>query len=363
LRRDASKLSRLEFDYVVLDEAHGIKNAATESYRAASALGSRRRLALTGTPVENHLGELWSLLRYLNPSVMRNMAHLQKIFSGRRLDSSSLEAGVLKSIQPFILRRTKLEVARDLPERIEKTIDIELSRRERELYDDLASYYRRRLLEARAIDKHLKQRNNGGAGREMAEVLEGLLRLRQAACHPGLLDDSLNEHSSAKFEVLIARLLALRAEGHKALVFSQFVKLLALLEPHLRRAGLGYSYLDGKTRDREGAVDRFSRDPNVSVFLISLKAGGVGLNLVAADYVFLLDPWWNPAAEAQAIDRTHRIGQKRTVVAYRLLSRDTVEGKVAALQDEKRELSLALFGDTSNFSAKFSREDLEHMLS
>lgn len=367
LRRDAEMLARHEFDYVVLDEAHGIKNASTESHKAARGLSSRRRLALTGTPVENHLGELWNLLTYLNPSVMQNMAHLQKIFEGRRLTRGSIEAGVLRFIQPFILRRTKADVAKELPERIEKTLEVQLSSSERKLYDELALYYRRRMAENRAINKRYKQlgsgaAGNGQSGRQMADALEGLLRLRQAACHPGLLDEKRTAQSSSKFEVLLEQLHALRAEGHKALVFSQFTRLLELLKPHLETAGIGYAYLDGKTRDRASVVDTFSNDPDKHVFLISLKAGGVGLNLVAADYVFLLDPWWNPASEAQAIDRAHRIGQTRTVIAYRLLSANTVEGKVAELQDEKRELALSLFGDEESFSAKFTREDLERLL-
>lgn len=362
LRKDVEFLAQTDFDYVVLDEAHSIKNASTEAHRAASALNSRRRLALTGTPVENHLGELWNLLSFLNPGVLRGLGHLKKALEGRRVNAGQLERSVLAFIQPFILRRTKAQVAKELPERIEKTLYVQLSNKERELYDDLAAFYRRRLWENKAINKRLKQPAKSGAGRQMAQALEGLLRLRQAACHPGLLDKDHAEQSSAKFDVLLGELEALRDEGHKALVFSQFTQLLKLLEPHLKSAGIGYCYLDGKTRNREAEVERFQTDQERSAFLISLKAGGVGLNLVAADYVFLLDPWWNPASEAQAIDRAHRIGQTRKVIAYRILAQNTVEEKVAALQQEKRDLAEALFGDTANFSAKFTRDDLEKLL-
>jgi superfamily II DNA or RNA helicase len=362
LRRDAATLSKLDFDYVVLDEAHNIKNAWTGSHQAACGLSSRRRLALTGTPLENHVGELWNLLTFLNPGVLESLSHLRKFFERRTFSRTALERGVLQTLGPFILRRTKSEVARDLPARIEKTLHVRLSKPERKLYDELAVYYQRRIIENRLINKRLKQAAKKDSGRATAEALEALLRLRQAACHPALLDDAHKNETSAKFEVLLAQLEGLRAEGHKALVFSQFTKLLGLLVPHLEAAGFGFAYLDGKTNDREAEVQRFGQDPNLSVFLISLKAGGVGLNLVAADYVFLLDPWWNPASEAQAIDRAHRIGQTNTVIAYRLLSEDTVEQKVAALQGEKRALAQAMFDGKSAFSAKFTREDLETLL-
>jgi SNF2 family DNA or RNA helicase len=274
---------------------------------------------------------------------------------------SDLEHGVLRALGPFILRRTKSEVARDLPERIEKTLMVRLSKTERKQYDELADYYKKRLLETRAISKRHKQAGGAG-GQQTAEILVALLRLRQTACHMGLLDTEQRDAISAKFGVLLTHLTALHAEGHKALVFSQFTGLLELLMPHLDRAGIKYEHLDGSTRDRETRIDRFSNDPDVGVFLISLKAGGVGLNLVAAEYVFLLDPWWNPASEAQAIDRAHRIGQHKTVIAYRLLAEGTVEEKVAQLQDEKRAMALSLFGDETNFSARFTKQDLELLL-
>ncbi len=361
LRRDAEALGAVPYDYVVLDEAHAIKNAWTESYTAASSLVSKRRLALTGTPLENHLGELWNLLVFLNPAILQGMTHLQRYFEKRKMAPSDIEHGVLRSLRPFILRRTKAEVARDLPDRIEKTLTVRLSKAERKQYDELAEYYRRRLLENRAINRRHKQRGSAD-GKQTAEVLVALLRLRQTACHCGLLDTEQRDLVSAKFDVLLTYLTALHAEGHKALVFSQFTELLQLLMPHLDRAGITYAHMDGSTRDREAQVDRFTNDPEVGVFLISLKAGGVGLNLVAAEYVFLLDPWWNPASEAQAIDRAHRIGQRRSVIAYRLLAENTVEEKVAQLQEEKRAMALSLFGDETNFSAKFTKEDLETLL-
>jgi SNF2 family DNA or RNA helicase len=193
-------------------------------------------------------------------------------------------------------------------------------------------------------------------------VLEALLRLRQAACHPGLIDEKRRGEQSSKLVALLAQLEALREEGHKALVFSQFTSLLGIVRQKLDEAGARYEYLDGSTRDRAERVARFQSDPEIPVFLISLKAGGLGLNLTAADYVFILDPWWNPAAEAQAIDRTHRIGQHRNVIAYRLLARDTVEERVAELQAKKRALVSALMEDTENLSGRLTRKDLEALL-
>jgi SNF2 family DNA or RNA helicase len=194
-------------------------------------------------------------------------------------------------------------------------------------------------------------------------VLEALLRLRQAACHPGLLDKSRSAEPSAKIDTLLDQLDELRQEGHKALVFSQFTSLLAIVRARLDEQSVRYEYLDGGTRDRQRRVDSFQTDPDIGLFLISLKAGGLGLNLTAADYVFLLDPWWNPAVEAQAVDRTHRIGQTRPVFAYRLIAKDTVEEKVLELQKSKRELAEAILGEDNSLIRDLKREDLELLLS
>src|SRR5512132_2982788 len=195
------------------------------------------------------------------------------------------------------------------------------------------------------------------------QILEALLRLRQAACHSGLIDPSRAEEPSAKFDVLIPRLVEVIEEGHKALVFSQFTSLLALLRPKLEEMGLTYEYLDGRTRDRAARVERFQNDPACPLFLISLKAGGLGLNLTAAEYVFLLDPWWNPAVEAQAIARAHRIGQTRHVFAYRLIAKDTVEEKVLLLQQSKKDLAEAIISADNNLIRTLGRDDLELLLS
>ena len=354
LRRDALRLKDVEFEYVVLDEAQAIKNAATAGAKAARLLRAKHRLALSGTPVENHLGELWSLFEFLNPGLLGTSAAFAKhgIAAARR-DPEAMEL-LARGLRPFILRRTKAQVAPELPSRTELTIHCDLQGAQRELYDELRDHYRASLLGRIARE---------GLQKSKMQILEALLRLRQAACHPALIDSRRRTAPSAKFDALLPRLAELRAEGHKSLVFSQFTSLLALLRTHLDDEGVQYEYLDGKTRDREPRVHRFQNDPECRLFLISLKAGGLGLNLTAAEYVFLLDPWWNPAVEAQAIDRAHRIGQTRHVFAYRLLAAGTVEDKIAELQRTKRDLADAILQADTGLLRRLSREDLEVLLS
>ena len=354
LRRDILALKEIEFDYLVLDEAQAIKNSQSESAKAARLLQGRHRLALSGTPVENHLGELWSLFEFLNPGMLGASKALKGASGLERNPDEGTRKLLAQGLRPFILRRTKDQVARELPRKTEQTIYCVMDPPQRKLYDELRTHYRMTLL--RRIDQE-------GMGKSKMHVLEALLRLRQAACHPGLLDPDRSGDPSAKLEVLLAHLSEMAEEGHKALVFSQFTSLLRIVRDRLDEGGIVYEYLDGKTRDRQARVERFQDDPECRLFLISLKAGGLGLNLTAAEYVFLLDPWWNPAVEAQAIDRTHRIGQTRQVFAYRLIARDTVEERVVALQDTKRELAAAIFGAGNALIRQLRREDLEVLLS
>jgi superfamily II DNA or RNA helicase len=354
LRRDAVLLREVQYDYVILDEAQAIKNASTASARAVRLLEARHRLALSGTPIENHVGELWSLFEFLNPGLLGSAAAFELASTGRsRLQREEL-ALVGKAVRPFILRRTKEQVAPELPARSEQTLYCELEGPQRRVYDQLRAHYRRALL-ARVA--------KSGLNRSKIQVLEALLRLRQAACHPALLDQAHAGDPSAKLDLLLPRLAELVEEGHKALVFSQFTSFLAILRRHLDEQGLAFEYLDGRTRDRAARVERFQSDPGCRLFLISLKAGGLGLNLTGADYVFLLDPWWNPATEAQAIDRAHRIGQSRHVLAYRLIARDTVEEKVARLQESKRELADAILSENTGLIRDLKPEDLDWLLS
>jgi superfamily II DNA or RNA helicase len=350
LRRDAAALAAVEFDYVILDEAQAIKNANTAGAKAARILNGRHRLALSGTPVENRLDDLWSLFEFLNPGLLSGATAFGRSFSG---DAGEEGLAVLaRGLRPFILRRTKDQVASDLPPKSEQTIFCELERRQRAVYNELRDYYRRTLLGGSASWQQSK-----------LQVLEALLRLRQAACHPALVDPERIEDGSAKLDLLVPRLVETVEEGHKALVFSQFTSFLSLLRPQLEERGIQYEYLDGRTKNRDLRVDRFQSDPTCRLFLISLKAGGVGLNLTAADYVFILDPWWNPAAEAQAVDRAHRIGQTRSVFAYRLIARDTVEERVLELQQRKRELADAIITADNSVVKALKREDLELLLS
>ncbi len=353
LRRDVLHLKDVLFDYIILDEAQAIKNASTESAKAARLLRGQHRLAVSGTPIENHLGELWSLFEFLNPGLLGTSSVFKFTDNGARNPDLETRALLSKALKPFILRRTKGQVAKDLPEKLEQTLFCELESHQRKLYDELRDYYRHSLLARVERD---------GIQKAKILILEALLRLRQAACHPGLVDKSRRDETSAKLEILIPQLNEVIDEGHKALVFSQFTSFLSIVRERLDGDRVPYEYLDGKTRDRAAKVERFQKDSECKLFLISLKAGGLGLNLTAAEYVYLLDPWWNPAVEAQAIDRTHRIGQPRRVFAYRLIARDTVEEKVLELQKNKRQLADAILNEDSSLIRNLRREDLELLL-
>jgi SNF2 family DNA or RNA helicase len=354
LRQDAVRFKDVEFDYVILDEAQAIKNAATASSKAARLLRGRNRLALSGTPVENHLGELWTLFDFLNPGLLGAASVFNLTGLGARNPDEETRLLLSRALRPFILRRTKAQVAKDLPAKNEQTIYCEMESLQRKLYDELRDHYRRILMGI--IDER-------GLKRAKIQVLEALLRLRQAACHPGLIDKKRTRESSAKLDLLLEQLPEVLDEGHKVLVFSQFTSLLAIVRERLDKEKIVYEYLDGRTRDRAARVERFQNDDGCKLFLISLKAGGLGLNLTAADYIFLLDPWWNPAVEAQAIDRAHRIGQTKNVFAYRLIARGTVEEKVLDLQNSKRELADAIINADHSLIRTLAREDLELLLS
>jgi superfamily II DNA or RNA helicase len=379
LRRDIEELVEHEFDYAVLDEAQAIKNPNSQSAKSARLLKADHRLALTGTPVENHLGDLWSIFEFLNPGILGNntrFGQLVRNTSGSTrisLDSTNHDGAVQRSaevsfqiassLRPFILRRTKAQVLDDLPDKTEQTIVCEMEETQRRTYDELREHYRGTLL------KQVSTRSGGsilggnGSGGGAMMVLEALLRLRQAACHPGLIDKSRSDEPSAKLEALLESLTELVDEGHKALVFSQFTSMLSLVQDRLTKLNIPFAYLDGRTRNRREVVERFQSDADCPVFLISLKAGGLGLNLTAAEYVFILDPWWNPAVEQQAIDRTHRIGQTRHVFAYRMICQDTIEQRIAELQDRKRKLAEAIVDGQKSLLKSLTREDLEVLLS
>ncbi len=351
MRMDIMRLREVEFDYVILDEAQHIKNAQAQTAKAARLLKAAHRLALSGTPVENHIRELGSLFEFLNPGMLGGvMAPIRG--KDQELTEQAVKA-LGSALRPLILRRTKEEVLPDLPPKTEQTLYCEFDAAEADAYDELRRFYQQALK-----DKVAKV----GMAKSKIVVLEALLRLRQAACHPGLIDKSKGQAPSAKIDLLMEQLTEVTAGGHKALVFSQFTELLAIVKHRLEEAGLVYEYLDGKTKDRKERVHRFQNDPKCVVFLISLKAGGVGLNLTAADYCYILDPWWNPAAEAQAVDRAHRIGQTRRVFAYRLITQGTVEEKIVGLQQKKKKMADAILQADSGFLESMTASDLEALL-
>lgn len=349
MRMDVEELSARRWDTVVLDEAQTIKNPDSQVARAAYQLPARFRVALTGTPVENRLTDMWSLFHFLHRGFLGGRADFEERYEkpigmGDRAAGERLRA----RIKPFVLRRLKREVAKELPPRTDLVLRVALSDEERAVYDSVRAATQKEIVEQLS------------AGGSVLAALEALLRLRQAACHRALLPGQKADGSS-KLEVLLENLEEAVSEGHKALVFSQWTSLLDLVEPHLRAQGLKFTRLDGSTSDRGSVVRAFQDDPSVSVMLLSLKAGGTGLNLTAADHVFLLDPWWNPAAEDQAADRAHRIGQERPVFVHRLVAENTVEERILVLQEKKRMLS-AVATDGAAQAASITRADLLALL-
>lgn len=353
--KDIEHLREYRFQYAILDEAQAIKNALSLGSKAARLLNAEHRLAITGTPVENNTFELWSQFAFVNPGLLGSMDYFKKEFA-TPIEARGEEhtAQLLRRmVYPFILRRTKQQVAPELPPRTERLVYTDLEPAQRKLYDHTRERYRAELLGL--ID-------DTGMNDARMKILEGLLRLRQICIHPALVEPAYHGEV-AKFEALLETLETLKAEGHKALIFSQFVQTLHLLEVEMKRLGLAYTYLDGQTRDRQAQVDLFQSDPSIPFFLISLKAGGVGLNLTAADYVLHLDPWWNPAVEMQAADRAHRIGQDKPVFIYKFIARNTVEEKILELQTRKKELVEQLISAEGSFFKSITREDVQVLFS
>jgi SNF2 family DNA or RNA helicase len=333
----------------VLDEAQTIKNPDSQVTRAAYRLSADFRVTLSGTPVENRLEELWSQLHFTNPGLLGGRQYFQDQYATPISDGRPDAARALRAkIRPFLLRRLKSDVARELPPRTDLTLECELNEDERAVYDAIRA----------ATQKEVVERLR--AGGSVLQALESLLRLRQAACHSALVPGQ-RAATSSKVQELVAALEEATAEGHKSLVFSQWTSFLDLIEPHLASSDIRALRLDGSTRDRQGVVDRFQAASGPPVLLMSLKAGGTGLNLTAADHVFLMDLWWNPAVEDQAADRAHRIGQERPVFVYRLVSKDTVEERILELQERKRGIADAALGDADQ-AGGLTREDLLALL-
>ena len=348
--RDIKLFSKYRFHYLILDESQAIKNPVSQTARAARLLQGDHRLALTGTPVENSTEELWSLFAFLNPGQLGTQEAFREQFAlpiQRNSDKSVAET-LRILVHPFIMRRKKEEVAPELPPRTERLIYCVMSPNQQKIYQHTRDHYRNLLLGL--VDE-------GGMQKARFKVLEGLLRLRQLANDPRLVDKSYKGVSS-KFEAVLESMQVLREEGHKALVFSQFTSMLALLRQELDKLELPYLYLDGKTQHRQQLVDRFQQEEEIPFFLISLRAGGTGLNLTAADYVLHIDPWWNPAVERQATDRTHRIGQERPVMIFKFIAEDTVEEKILQLQEKKQALVDQLITSDGSLMKSLSRDDI-----
>ena len=355
LRRDIYFLKDYHFNYVILDESQYIKNPISQTAKAARLLNAKYRLALTGTPVENNTLELWSLFAFLNPGLLGNLNYFKGAFAKPiELNQDTKAAELLKKIIfPFLLRRTKGEVEKDLPPKVENTVYCEMYPQQEKLYHQWRDYYRAALL---------KQIGEVGLDKSRMNVLEGLMKLRQIACHPLLVENGF-AHKVGKYEMLIEYLEELLAEGHKVLVFSQFVRMLTIIRKYLDSAKIPYEYLDGKTRDRKSCVEHFQNDEACKIFLISLRAGGTGLNLTAADYVIHFDPWWNPAVEVQATDRAHRIGQDKHVFVYKMIAKGTVEEKILQLQERKKELVSNLISTDAGLFKKLTVDDIEVLFS
>lgn len=354
LRRDLEELEQHDFNTIILDEAQNIKNPNTITARSVRNIHSRMRLCLSGTPIENNLFELWSLFEFLMPGFLGSQHAFQRgvIKPIKEGDAETLE--YLRSrVKPFILRRTKAEVVKDLPPKIENITYCALAEEQAELYAALARKLR---------DQVLADVDQKGMAKSQMSILDALLKLRQICCHPKLLKMDMPGFStnmtSGKFEAFKDMIIDIVEEGHKVLVFSQFVQMLHQIRGWLQLSGLPFCYLDGSSKDRLEQVDRFNNTPEIPIFLISLKAGGTGLNLTSADYVIHYDPWWNPAVESQATDRAHRIGQARQVFSYKLICHNTVEEKILRLQELKRGVAEAVIPGQDSWKS-LTRDDLE----
>ncbi len=350
LRLCGEELGKIKWLVTILDEGQQIKNPDSKAAKAARDLNSLNRLVLTGTPIENRLMDMWSLMSFAMPGVLGSRAYFKKRFDKRK--DPSAQSRLASRLRPFLLRRTKLQVAKDLPPRTEEEVFCEMEGVQAELYK----------AELKRIQKALLGFESDEAVKKNSfAILQGLMRLRQICCHPGLIDPKFLKEESAKMNALFYLLDQLREEGHKVLVFSQFVSMLDIIKARLEVESRPFHYLTGQTKDRKGEIERFQTSKVPSVFMLSLKAGGSGLNLTSASYVILYDPWWNPAVENQAIDRTHRIGQKNKVIAYRLLTRDTVEEKIRVLQHQKTQLVTNVLGD-EGFATSLEMDDLAFIL-
>lgn len=358
LRSDIKLLVDIPFDYVILDESQAIKNPSSKVTRAASLLNAKNRLCLSGTPLQNNTFDIFAQMNFLNPGMLGSMEFFRQEFAIPidKFGEADRKDHLRKLLFPFILRRTKEQVAKDLPEKMETILFCEMQEEQRNIYDAYRNDFR---------DKILGTIESNGIQKSQLTILQGLMKLRQICDSPAIMNETEKfPNHSIKLEE-IGREISENMSNHKALIFSQFLGMLALIKEKLKELEIDFEYFDGSTTavERERAIQRFQNDENCRVFLISLKAGGVGLNLTAADYVYIVDPWWNPAVEQQAIDRTHRIGQTKNIFAYRMICKDTIEDKIIQLQEKKRALAKDLITDDEGFVKSLTREDVEYLFS
>ncbi len=358
LRSDIQLLLKIAFDYVILDESQAIKNPSSKVTKAACLLTAKNRLCMSGTPLQNNTFDIFAQMNFLNPGLLGTMEFFRNEFATPidKFGEQDQKEHLRKLLYPFILRRTKEQVAKDLPEKTETILFCEMEKEQRKIYDAYRNSYR---------DKILGTIDQQGIDKSQLTILQGLMKLRQICDSPAILNEEEKyPNHSIKLEEL-AREIEENIGDHKALIFSQFLGMLALIKNKLQADNIPFEYFDGSTSapDREKAIDNFQNNDDCRVFLISLKAGGVGLNLTAADYVYIVDPWWNPAVEQQAIDRTHRIGQTKNIFAYRMICIDTIEDKILQLQERKRALAKELIADDATFVKALSKADVEYLFS
>lgn len=358
VRRDIEKLKKVNFRYVILDESQNIKNAMSQTAQSVKRLNAQHKMALSGTPIENKLEELWSVFDFLMPGFLFSVSEFNYRYVNPIMERAdkTVEKRLKLQIYPFILRRMKRDVAKDLPDKVENIAYCELTPEQRDFYMEVLDSTKEELF------KSIEQ---NGLEKSRMSIFSALLRLRQICCHPRLYDKEgfKGKIGSGKFEHLKDLLEEIIDEGHRILLFSQFVDMLDLVKDWLEREGISYEYLTGKTKDRQGAVERFNTNSNIPIFLVSLKAGGTGLNLTGADYVIHYDPWWNPAVEDQATDRAYRIGQKKKVFVYRLITKNTVEEKIQKLKQVKRNLVDSVISVDRNITKSLTMQDIEDIFS
>jgi non-specific serine/threonine protein kinase len=358
MRSDIRWLKDIVFDYIIMDESQAIKNPQSQVAKASLLLRGKNKLALSGTPVQNNTFDLFAQMNFLNPGLLGSREFFANEFATPidKFREEDVTQQLRQLIYPFMLRRTKEQVAKDLPEKTEIVLYCEMGPEQRKIYNAYRNTYK---------DQIMGMIDERGIERSTFHILQGLTRLRQICDSPAILNEEerLPNHSIKNEELI--REITENVGHHKALVFSQFLGMLAIIRQQLEEQSIPYVYFDGSSSatERERAIQEFQNNDDCRVFLISLKAGGVGLNLTAADYVYIVDPWWNPAVEQQAIDRTHRIGQTKNIFAYRLICKDTIEEKMLILQERKRALAADLVADDSAVMKRLTRDDIQFLLS